>query len=276
MYTGRSLWFPNGSKKAVTVSYDDGVIFDVKLCEILAKYKVKGTFNINSGMENEPNRMSIKSCVELYKRTGQEVGYHGVNHIHYLNASSSQTVLDVSLDRRNLEKATNGFIIGGAYPYGAYNEDVKKALQLSGIKYSRTTKSTKKFNIPTDFLEWHPTCHHKDKDLFPLLDEFLNKKNYFAEVFYLWGHSYEFNNDDNWNIIEEFCQNVSDKKVWFATNGEIYRYVNAYNSLEFSADESFVYNPTQIDVYFNDFEINSPIKVPAGKTIKFPSGEVIE
>ena len=37
-----------GKKKAVTFSFDDGVTQDIRLIEILNRYGLRGTFNLNS------------------------------------------------------------------------------------------------------------------------------------------------------------------------------------------------------------------------------------
>ena len=37
--------FPGGKAKALTMSYDDGKLEDIRLLEILNKYVIKGTFN---------------------------------------------------------------------------------------------------------------------------------------------------------------------------------------------------------------------------------------
>ena len=42
--------FPGGKTKAVTFSYDDGIVSDKKLVKILNEYGMKGTFNVNSGI----------------------------------------------------------------------------------------------------------------------------------------------------------------------------------------------------------------------------------
>ena len=42
--------FPGGKLKAVTFSYDDGVNQDIRFAEILSKYGLKGTFNLNTAM----------------------------------------------------------------------------------------------------------------------------------------------------------------------------------------------------------------------------------
>ena len=88
-----------------------------------------------------------------------------------------------------------------------------------------------------------------------------------ARLFYLWGHSYEFDDNNNWHVIEEFCERVGGRNdIWYATNGEIYDYVTAFDRLEWSIDEKFVYNPSAIDVYVNCRD--KEFIVPAGKTVK--------
>ena len=69
-------------------------------------------------------------------------------------------------------------------------------------------------------------------------------------MFYLWGHSYEFEDANNWGLIEDFCKTVGNREdIWYATNIEIYDYVKAFDSLAFSVDGTKVYNPSATDVY---------------------------
>ena len=272
----RDLVFPGGKIKAVTLSYDDGVIYDKTLCEIMTRYGVKGTFNVNSGwFSADKNRMSEEDAFKLYDKYDMEVAIHGEDHKMYNKIAPSNVMLDIIKDRVFLEKKTGKIIKGMAYPYGRFTADVKEIARLAGIKYARTTNSTHAFDLPTDWLELNPTCHHNDKKLSELTDLFLSKtksqKYLPAAMFYLWGHAYEFNNDGNWDIIETFCKKVSAQKddIWFATNGEIFDYCLAYSRLEFSADESFVYNPTLINVSFRDY-VKDPEKI---YTVK--SGETL-
>ena len=85
-------------------------------------------------------------------------------------------------------------------------------------------------------------------------------------MFYIWGHSYEFDNQDNWQVIEDFFKVVSNKDdVWYATNIEIYDYVKAYEGLVVSADGKRVYNPSATEVWF--LEGNTVYSVKGGETI---------
>ena len=85
-------------------------------------------------------------------------------------------------------------------------------------------------------------------------------------MFYLWGHSYEFNNDNNWNVIEEFAEYIGNREeIWYATNIEIYNYVKAYESLITSYDQKIIHNPSAMDVWVFDNGETSLIK--SGETL---------
>ena len=272
------LRFPNFRKKALTLSYDDGVVHDKRLLEIMTANGIKGTFNINSGSfakEEGALRMTKEQAYELYTSYDCEVACHGEKHLSLSIVPTSQAVSDVINDRINLENMFGKIIRGMAYANGHYNDDAVDILDKCGIVYSRTCITTEKFDIPTDWLRLPTTCHHKNPRLFELLDEFLDDKqvNYYwanynmPKLFYLWGHSYEFNNDDNWDIIEKFCEKAGGREdVWYATNIEIYDYVTAYDRLVFSAQGKSVYNPSSIDVYLDYF--GKQVVAKAGKTVE--------
>lgn len=274
----RFMRFPGGRAKALTFSYDDGVQQDKKLIEILDRYGMKGTFNINAGLfapegtvypEGKiSRRMTKKEAYNLYNNSGHEVAIHGYYHPYLDNIPTSEMVDEIIMDRKALEEMFSKRIDGGAYPFGKFNDDVVNALKLCGVKYCRTTISTEKFDIPTDWLRLPATCHHKNPRLMELADNFLKKSvNRQPGLFYLWGHTYEFEADNNWNIIEEFAEKMADNdNIWYATNMEIYEYIQAYNRLEYYADGKTAYNPTLIDVWI--YEDGQIYKVPSGATVK--------
>ncbi len=273
--------FPGFKDKALTLSYDDGVRQDKRLISIMDKHGIKGTFNINAGLFNTTRtsetvgRMTREEAVELYKDSVHEVAIHGYKHLPWGVCDSAVVVNDIIKDRVELEKLFERVVNGMAYPNGTSNctPESVDILHKSKIKYGRTTVSTLNFSIPTDWLRMGATCHHNNPELMTLLDKFLSAPQlpYFwsnsAKLFYLWGHSYEFDNNDNWHIIEEFCEKAGGHdNVWYATNGEIYDYVTAFDRLEWSVEEKFVHNPTAVDIYINYYE--KKVVVPAGKTIK--------
>lgn len=251
--------FKDGLEKALTFSYDDGVKADKRLMSLFDGHGLKCTFNINTGVfgNNAHGRMAREDAIALFKGCGHEIASHGYKHLFLTKVDAMRGIDEVVRDKRELESIFNTIICGFAYPYGAFSPEIKSFLSMLNIKYARTTISTFDFAIPKDFLEWNPTCHHTDKQLDDLADRFIKDfpHNYVKErepfLFYVWGHSYEFDENNNWKIIEELAENVSaNKDVWYATNGEIYRYVTAYNLLEFSVDATKVYNPSAVDVWF--------------------------
>jgi hypothetical protein len=75
-----------------------------------------------------------------------------------------------------------------------------------------------------------------------------NKKQYLY-LMYVWGYSYEFDNDNNWDLIEQFCSYIGKRDdIWYAINIEIVDYLKALDNLKFSAAGNFVYNPSASSV----------------------------
>ena len=267
------LRFPGFKKKAFTLSYDDGVIYDKRLIEIFNKNGLKATFNINSGNFGMGRRLPIDEAVELYKNSPHEVAVHGYKHRSLGEVNSVAALADVSIDRQNLEKTFGTIIRGMAYANGSFTEETLDILKRCGIVYSRTTRSTEGFDIPTNWLTLDPTCHHANPRLDELTEKFLDEtpaRHFYYEkprLFYVWGHSYEFNDKDNWSLIENFAQKIGGHdNVWYATNIEIYDYVKAYESLIYSYDTELVTNPTATDVYACIY--GKDVFIPAGKTVK--------
>ncbi len=272
---GIFIRFPDGRPKALTFSYDDGVVADRRLVKIVTDHGLKGTFNINSGRFAEGGwRITADEVRELYIPNGHEVACHALTH-PFLDRENRQVALfEVTEDRRNLEALTGGMVRGMAYPYGTYNDETVEALRMAGIAYCRTVAATRNFNIPTDWLRMPATCHHKDPQFPELAKRFVTQSpdevsgNRDAWLFYVWGHSYEFDNDDNWQVIEDFADTVSGKEdVWYATNIEIYDYVTAYRRLQFGITGNMVYNPSALDVWID--KDRTLYHIPAGATVKF-------
>ncbi len=271
------LLFPDFRNKAVTLSYDDGSIHDRKLIEIINKYGLKATLNISSGKfanddAENPWYLSAKDALELYK--GHEIAVHGQYHLSLSAVPASQATQDVLLDRLALEKLTGKIVNGMAYANGAVNDAVVEIVAGCGIRYSRTTVSTENFDIPSDWLRMPATCHHDNPKLMQLVDRFLSPITntypwaHKPKLFYLWGHSHEYNNNNNWEILENFCKKISGREdVWYATNGEIYDYVTAFDNLIYSADGKIVYNPSNTTLYFNNILTGNKYEIKPGETV---------
>lgn len=267
--------FPEGKAKALTMSYDDGKLQDERLVAIFNRYGIKGTFNINyelmrteqeEGKTPQYPRLPMDRIKELYK--GHEVATHTMTHPTIERCPLVEVAQEILEDRKNLERLTGGLVRGHAYPNGSYSEEIKQLFRQLGIAYGRVVESVPNYALPRDPMEWHPTCHHTDPELMKKAEFFANfQKRQYLKLMYVWGHSYEFDDKDNWDVIEKFCEYMGGREdIWYATNIEIIDYMEAAKNLKFSADNESVYNPCVQSVWLqvNDKKI---VEVKGGQFV---------
>ena len=268
----RFLRFPGGKTKAVTFSYDDGCVEDLQTVKVMDSYGVKGTFNISSSWvnANSANGHITKEEIEEYILSkGHEVAVHGQWHKAAGLIRPIEGITDVLSCRKELETAFGRIIRGMAYSdsgilcmqnYTSY-EAIRNYLKELEIVYSRTLGGdNNEFDLPADWYQWMPTAHHDNPNILAWAKDFVDmdvNAQYCSsrrpKLFYVWGHSFEFERNGNWNRLHEICDELAGKEdIWYATNMEIYEYVTAYNSLVFSADGRRVYNPTLFEIWFDD------------------------
>lgn len=277
--------FPGAKKKAFTLSYDDGVSQDKRFIELLNKYELKCTFNINSGLlrnrdwlkQPELNVRHFKLLPDEIRTVyaGHEVAIHTLTHPDLTTIPKDMVSYEVISDRANLESLLEMPVRGMAYPFGTYNDTVTALLKDLGIAYARTVQNTEVFDLPENFLKWHPTCHHINNNIFHLLQEFIQLYNNDTkyrkpQVFYVWGHTYEFDGRGDWDRIETFMQGICQKEdIWYATNIEIVDYMRAVEQLQYSVNGEYIKNPTRYDIWMNIDDI--PYKMKSGEIVHIPN-----
>lgn len=218
-------------QKAVTFSYDDGIAQDRRLVEIFNRYGMKCTFNLNTGIQSEEScfeiegvpihRMNQEGLAKLYK--GHEIAVHGLTHAAPADMVESELEDEFLTDAKNIERLYGKYPVGMAYAYGSYNTTVVEYLRKIGLSYGRTVEATHSFAMPKDLMHLKATCHHNDDCLFDLAEEFLNARPEKEEpmLFYIWGHSYEFDVNQNWERIEKLCKMLSGHDdIFYGTNAE--------------------------------------------------------
>lgn len=222
----------NKAFKAVTFSFDDGNTDDIRLIEIMNKYGLKGTFNLNSGNITNTNSWNFadKKAVrhinytehaDIYK--GHEIACHSYTHPRLETLSKETVYNEIFTDKKILSCLFDCKIRGMAYPFGTYNDTVLEVLKECGIEYCRTVKVTHSFDMPENPLLLHPTCHFTDSGIFDIAERFLKLTCDKPQVFYIWGHSYELVTEDDWQKFEKLCQTISNKKyIHYCTNIEVF------------------------------------------------------
>lgn len=264
----RFLRFPGGKSKAVTFSYDDLFRGDLRLAQTFSAHGLKGTFNINSSTLGREKHLSPEEVREYILDRGHEVAVHGKAHRGNGAQRPIEGIRDALDGRLELEETFGRIIRGFAYPdmglglmcNGGDREEIKTYLRQLDLVYARSARSQgENFALPEDWMDWHPTAHHKDPKLFEKVRKFLDmevdslyRSSRYPRLLFIWGHSFEFDRDGNWDLLEEICRTLGGQKdLWYATNIEIFEYVQAFRRLVFSADGRRIYNPTLMKLWFD-------------------------
>lgn len=229
------LW--NGRIKAVTFSYDDGITQDIRLIELLNKYGLKCTFNINSELlgkrgiliRNELRISHYKFHPEdvKYVYDGHEIAAHTLTHPFLPTCDDAEVIRQVENDRLNLSSLAGYEVVGMAYPGGGINNDDRVASVIknnTGIKYARTISDNSSFEPQENLYRFNPTVYHLDfEKMMTLGEKFVSLKTESPKIFYIWGHSYEMDyGADYWVRLEEFFKLISGKSdIFYGTNKEV-------------------------------------------------------
>lgn len=243
--------FPEWKKRALTFSYDDCTECDRRLVDLFDRYHLKGTFHLNAGKlgatGGDEDYILPDEVEALYE--GHEVSCHGYFHPFFSELTKGQMLTELLEDKRALERLCHYPVRGMSYPFGEFYDELVDVAKAVGMEYSRTVEDSMNFNLPTDFMRWNPTCHHNK--VFSLLDDFLHAPDWLGlTLLYVWGHSFEFERENTWDMIEEFCKRISVRdEIWFATNIEVKEYLTAARGLVSTVDENIIYNPGGITVY---------------------------
>ena len=259
--------FPGGKRKAITFSYDDGPLQDIRLMQMFDKYGLKGTFHLNGANYINKSEAELEEIRKRYE--GHEIAAHTMRHGDLNRMTAVSIVREVLDDRMILEKITGYPVVGMSYPSGRFSDHVIEILKSCGIAYCRTTMNVGDgVEMPEEFLAWHPSCHHKKA--MPIAEDFVEKldSEWNRPVLYIWGHAHEIRTEEDWEYMDKLLKLVSGhEQAWYATNIELYDYVMAQRALRISADESMIYNPSAIPVWV---ELNKKqiLKIEAGQTLK--------
>lgn len=228
-------------KKILTFSFDDGITQDERFINLLNKYGLKCTFNLNSELLGKDGYLTIqgkkinhtKIAPELIKDIykGHEVASHTLTHPNLTTLSPEEVVRQVEDDRRKLSDLVGYEVQGFAYPCGGINSNRVVADIIKNktpVKYARTIVHSYNFDVQKDLFLFKPTASltkNKEK-LLELCDEFLNSNSDKLQLFYIWGHSYELDVEDDWEFFEEVCRKLAGREdIYYCTNIEAFEYI---------------------------------------------------
>ena len=217
--------------KAITLSYDDGVVQDIRLIELLDKYGLKCTFNLNPARQTRSRRiekapivvqnLDLEELPSVY--SGHEIAGHTWSHLHLDQLDEQQVFEEIHRCQDTLSQLFSRPVFGMAYPYGEYNERVIEIAKKCGVQYARTCIQSMNFSVGHNMLALSTTCRHAAPQLLRLAEQFVSLRPHEPQLFYVWGHSYEFDQQNNWDVMETFCKIVSGQTdIFYGTNSEVF------------------------------------------------------
>jgi peptidoglycan/xylan/chitin deacetylase (PgdA/CDA1 family) len=182
--------------------------------ELLNRYGLKGTFNLNSGLEDFvwyyedrfPVRRQILSEIgDLYR--GHEIASHSLHH-HWLNSlTPPQISREIGEDCEMLKKTFGQEEIGFGVPFTACGEREIRIIRKF-VRYIRLSEFAENFALPKD--PYHIPIHVLYNDV-----NIRDKIAAFAEsdledaLFVMAGHSYELEVLGHWEYMEELLTFIS-------------------------------------------------------------------
>lgn len=228
--------FKNQSKmKAVTFSFDDGIVQDYRMIELLDQYGLKATFNLSSELLGHPDVLMqrghrvchYKIPADKVKATyeGHEVAVHGCTHPRLELLEKYEIIHQVEDDRKSLEELVGYPVVGMAYPFGTYDERVVEVIrEHTGVQYARVTKLTDSFERQEDLLRFKANAHVLNFErMMEMGKQFIEIQPDQQQIFYIWGHTYEMDYDSaNWSKLEEFFKLISGHDdIYYGTNAQV-------------------------------------------------------
>lgn len=195
--------------KIVSLSFDDGTVYDLRFIELLNKYNLKATLNLNSGLkdfvwyygDHPIERLDLVAYRLAYE--GHEVAAHSLTHPYFSSLTEGEVVRQVKEDVENLSRIFAYRVEGFAFPFHDQTEDnittVKENVDLSYIRYSYLDHS----GTHRDRHHIHINALYDDADIYERLEDFKSDNTSENSLFVIAGHAYEFEVKNDWEKIEK-------------------------------------------------------------------------
>lgn len=268
------LLYPQGKRKAFNITYDDGILQDIRFVEMLNKYGIKGTFNLNSKLMEEEfewthrcgmtiKRLSPDVAVELYK--GHEVASHTLTHPNLADLTEEQIMHELLEDKKKLEEWFGCEVAGFGTPFDYYDELAEKCVRRCGFKYARNSELSNSYSPWEDCYRWRAGTYHVMPGFKDFVEGFFKTDEELA-LCQIVGHSYDLDTHQMWELLEEIVKRVAeDEQILSMTHGEIVEYLKAMQIAELT--DQGIENGSEQELWF---EIDGTIiSVKPGQTYKW-------
>lgn len=237
--------YPNGKQKAFVLTYDDGVLQDVRLVLLLNRYGLRATFNLNSLlMEREfvwhheklgpVRRLPNSIAAHLY--AGHEVASHSCTHPDLTNMSREGILYELGHDKYLLEQLVGHPVLGFGVPFDFYDGLAVDCVRKLGFVYGRGSEETGSYAPIWDPYRQQAGMFHLSEGLEAFVDGFLQTDEELANCIIV-GHSYDLDAENLWETMEDIFARVSSAEdVLSMTHLELVEYQQAMLHAEIVGD----------------------------------------
>ena len=253
--------YPYGRKKAFNITYDDGVLQDIRFVDLLNKYNIKGTFNLNSQLMQQQfewqhekgitvKRLPQDKVVELYRN--HEVASHTLTHPYMHDMSRDEIMYQLGMDKYNLQQLFGREIYGFAVPFSFYSDTIAECAKNCGFEYARCSEERLCYTPAENYYWWAAGIFHLNNKFASFVEDFFATQQELA-LCQIVGHSYDLDTENMWDMMENILQKISaDKDIVSLTNIEIVRYLKAMRTAEIT--ENYIKNNSDTALWF---EVNN-------------------
>ena len=207
--------------KYFLLSFDDGTVHDKRFVELLNRYGIPCTFNLNSGLEDfvwefeghPVVRQKLAGTVDQYR--GHEIASHSLTHPRLDQLHPPRLRREVEEDCAALKKMFALKEIGFGVPFTVCGEREIRIIKKF-VRYIRLSEYAASFALPAD--PWHIPIHalYNDPDVREKIAEF-SRNDLSDSLFVLAGHSYELEFLDHWAYMESLIQYIKSFDFEFLT-----------------------------------------------------------
>lgn len=199
----------------VLQSWDDGVVDDIQLIELLRRRQAKATFNINPGLHKRQRSLSWRYGDKEVWRLGEdelttvyagfEIANHSLSHPNLPDLPPADLEREIRESRLILQDWFQQPVQGFCYPFGSFNPAVKEAVRTAGHTYARTVHECDPVFPPADPFEFGVSCRFADPVFWDRYEHAKSGRG----IFFFWGHSYELTNAAMWADLDNKIARIS-------------------------------------------------------------------
>jgi len=192
----------------LTTSWDDGGIGDLKIADLLEKYKMPGTFYVVVDWIGTEGYLTWDNIKGLDKR-GFKIGSHTVTHPSDLKSlHDEQLFYEVQNSKDMIEAVLGHHIDSFCYPRGRADNRVKAKVKEAGYMWARgtgkpgITKFEDKFYLPGT-IHIYQRPEYGGQSILEFARKTIDKVRKEGGYCNIWGHSAELEKFSLWPILEE-------------------------------------------------------------------------